>query len=113
MTGEQGGLAQRMESAAPPGGVLLPESTARLVEHLTVLADPEWVRINIVDEPVRTRRLVAIEPEHGFVRRAEAGLIGRRREMAALDALLARTIGGRGGVVHVMGPPCDCVRWRK
>ena len=27
------GLAQRMESVAPPGGVMLSESTARLVEH--------------------------------------------------------------------------------
>ena len=30
--GEQVGMAQRMESVAPPGGVLLSESTARLVE---------------------------------------------------------------------------------
>ncbi len=30
--GEQVGLAQRMESVAPPGGVMLSESTARLVE---------------------------------------------------------------------------------
>ena len=31
-TGEPVGFAQRMESAAPPGGVMLSESTARLVE---------------------------------------------------------------------------------
>jgi adenylate cyclase len=30
--GEQVGMAQRMESVAPPGGVMLSESTARLVE---------------------------------------------------------------------------------
>ena len=28
-------MAQRMESVAPPGGVMLSESTARLVEHAT------------------------------------------------------------------------------
>src|SRR5581483_520661 len=38
--GEQVGMAQRMESAAPPGGVMLGESTARLVEHVAVLGDP-------------------------------------------------------------------------
>jgi len=38
--GEQVGLAQRMESAAPPGGVMLSESTARLVEHTTLLGRP-------------------------------------------------------------------------
>ena len=31
--GQQVGMAQRMESVAPPGGVMLSESTARLVEH--------------------------------------------------------------------------------
>src|SRR5882757_10005413 len=40
-TGEAVGMAQRMESVAPPGGVMLSESTARLVEHITALAEPE------------------------------------------------------------------------
>ncbi len=45
-------MAQRMESVAPPGGVMLSESTARLVEHTVMLAEPEWVRIKGADEPV-------------------------------------------------------------
>src|SRR6476620_6285283 len=44
-TGATVGFAQRMESAAPPGGVLLSEATARLVEQTVVLAEPEWVRV--------------------------------------------------------------------
>ena len=32
-------MAQRMESVAPPGGVMLSESTARLVEHMVVLGN--------------------------------------------------------------------------
>ena len=98
-------MAQRMESVAPPGGVMLSESTARLVEHTVTLAEPEWVRIKGADEPVRARRLVAISPRDGLVGRAEASLVGRRWEMAALDAMVERTIGGRGGVVNVVGPP--------
>ncbi len=104
-TGESVGLAQRMESVAPPGGVMLSESTARLVEHTAVLAEPEWVRIKGADEPVRARRLLQIKPRHGLVGRAEAGLVGRRWEMAALDAIVGRAIGGRGGVINVVGPP--------
>ena len=104
-TGQQVGLAQRMESVAPPGGVMLSESTARLVEHVVMLAEPEWVRIKGADEPVRARRLLAIEPRDGLVGRTEASLVGRRWEMAALDAMVDRTIGGRGGVVNVVGPP--------
>jgi len=42
-----------MESVAPPGAVMLSESTARLVEHTVMLAEPEWVRIKGRDEPVR------------------------------------------------------------
>ena len=103
--GEQVGMAQRMESVAPPGGVMLSESTARLVEHTVMLAEPEWVRIKGADEPVRARRLVAIGPRDGPVGRAEASLVGRRWEMAALDAMVDRAIGGRGGVVNVVGPP--------
>ena len=104
-TGEAVGFAQRMESVAPPGGVMLSESTARLVEHTVMLAEPEWVRIKGADEPVRARRLVAISPRDGLVGRAEASLVGRRWEMAALDAIVDRAIGGRGGVVNVVGPP--------
>ncbi len=103
--GEAVGFAQRMESVAPPGGVMMSESTARLVEPKAVLAEPEWVRIKGADEPLRARRLVAIEPRHGLVGSADASLVGRRWEMAALDALVERTIGGRGGVVNVVGPP--------
>ena len=104
-TGEHVGMAQRMESVAPPGGVMLSESTARLVEHTVMLAEPEWVRIKGADEPVRARRLLAIGPRDGLVGRAEASLVGRRWEMAALDAIVDRAIGGRGGVVNVVGPP--------
>ncbi len=103
--GEQVGFAQRMESVAPPGGVMLSESTARLVEHTVMLAEPEWVRIKGADDPVPARRLLAIGPRDGLVGRAEASLVGRRWEMAALDAMVDRAIGGRGGVVNVVGPP--------
>jgi class 3 adenylate cyclase len=44
--GEQVGMAQRMESIAPPGGVMLSASTARLVEGAASLAEPELVQIN-------------------------------------------------------------------
>jgi class 3 adenylate cyclase len=103
--GEQVGFAQRMESVAPPGGVMLSESTARLVEHTVMLSEPEWVHIKGADEPVPARRLVAIGPRDGQSGRAEVGLVGRGWEMAALDAMVERTIGGHGGVVNVVGPP--------
>ncbi|ORW41547.1 cyclase [Mycobacterium paraense] len=104
-TGATVGFARRMESVAPPGGVMLSESTARLVEHIAVLGEPEWVRVKGFDEPVCARRLLGIGPRDRPVGRAEASLVGRRSEMAALDAMVDRALGGRGGVVGVVGPP--------
>ena len=104
-TGRHVGFAQRMESVAPAGGVMLSESTAQLVEDLVVLGEPEWVHIKGADEPVPARRLMGIGPRHGPVGRTEASLVGRRWEMAALDAMVDRAIEGRGGVVNVVGPP--------
>ena len=63
--GEQVGLAQRMESVAPPGGVMLSASTARLVENTAVLADLEQVRIKGHDKPVSARRLLAVARARG------------------------------------------------
>ena len=40
--GEQVGMAQRMESVAPPGGVMLSESTARLVEARRRWVNRSW-----------------------------------------------------------------------
>ena len=54
---------------------------------------------------MRAHRLLAISPRDGLVGRLEASLVGRRWEMAALDAMVDRTIGGRGGVVNVVGAP--------
>ena len=103
--GEQVGFAQRMESVAPPGGVMLSEATARLVEDVAVLAEPEQVHIKNTQMPVRVRRLVAIKPLDGTPRRPETGLVGRNREKALLADVLARSIDGHGGVVTVIGPP--------
>src|SRR5246500_5336722 len=58
--GEQVGMAQRMESVAPPGGVMLSESTARLVQHATLLAEAEEVHVKGSDVPVPARRLLGM-----------------------------------------------------
>ena len=76
-TGEPLEFAQRMESVAPPGGVMLSDSTTRLVEHTVTLTEPEWVHVKGVDKPVRARQLVAIGQRDGLVGRAEASLVGR------------------------------------
>ena len=104
--GEQVGMAQRMESVAPPGGVMLSASTARLVEGAAVLGEPELVQIKGADEPVR-RPSAAGHGRTGIAlsRRAESNLVGRRWEMSAVEGLLDRAIDGHGAVVGVVGSP--------
>jgi class 3 adenylate cyclase len=102
--GEQVGMAQRMESVAPPGGVMLSASTARLVDGSAALGEAELVQIKGAEEPVRVHRLLGIDEQHR-VRRAESNLVGRRREMSAVEGLLECAIDGHGAVVGVVGPP--------
>ncbi|MBX7431538.1 AAA family ATPase [Mycobacterium sp. Y57] len=103
--GEQVGMAQRMESVAPPGGVMLSASTALLVEGAAVLGDPEFVRIKGADQPVVARRLLDMDEQHRVAGRAQSALVGRRWEMAAVEGLLERAIEGHGAVVCVVGSP--------
>jgi class 3 adenylate cyclase len=103
--GEQVGMAQRMESAAPAGGVMLSASTARLVDGAATLGDPELVQIKGADVTVPARRLLGMGDEPRAVRRAESNLVGRRWEMSAAEGLLERAINGHGAVVCVVGSP--------
>jgi class 3 adenylate cyclase len=103
--GEQVGMAQRMESVAPPGGVMLSASTARLVDSSAALGEAELVQIKGAEEPVAAHRLVGIGDRHRGVGRAESNLVGRRWEMSAVEGLLDRAVDGQGAVVGVVGPP--------
>jgi adenylate cyclase len=103
--GAQVGLAQRMESVAPAGGVMLSESTARLVEHTVVLDAPQLVRIKGASDPVPARRLVGIAPhQQARIARGSTNLVGRTWELAALIGMLDRSTGGAGCVAGLVGP---------
>jgi adenylate cyclase len=101
--GEHVGMAQRMESVAPPGGVMLSESTARLVENTVDLGDWELVRIKGADSPVPARRLLAAG-EHHPSKRTESKLVGRTCELNTVSAILEETTHGLGGAVNIVGP---------
>jgi adenylate cyclase len=101
--GEQVGIAQRMESVAQPGGVMLSESTARLVDNAVMLGDSELVQIKGSDVPVVARRLLAVG-EHQPRRRGESTLIGRTWELNTITGILDEAIAGAGCVVNIRGP---------
>ena len=103
--GEQVGMAQRMEAVAPPGGVMLSASTARLVDGAAVLGEPEWVRIKGADEPVMARRLVAGGAQPAQMGLPGNALVGRRWELNVSHACWIGPSVVMGAVVDVTGPP--------
>ncbi|MFZ3269476.1 MAG: adenylate/guanylate cyclase domain-containing protein, partial [Mycobacterium sp.] len=102
--GEQVGMAQRMESVAPPGGVMLSESTARLVQHATLLAEAEEVLFKGSAVPVLARRLLGLADEPQWSRSPEGAMVGRELEVTTITGLLDRSTSGRGCVVRIAGP---------
>jgi adenylate cyclase len=103
--GEQVGMAQRMESVAPPGRVMVSESTALLVQDHAVLSDPQLVHVKGVRDPVPARLLLDAGRETAEMRREQSTLVGRSRELATLTGELERVISGRGRVVEIVGSP--------
>lgn len=101
--GEQVGIAQRMESVAPPGGVMLSESTARLVETAALLAESEIVHIKGTDTPVSARRLLDVFGGRGRAVRMNSSLVGRQGELAILLGALERAVEGNGCIASVTG----------
>jgi adenylate cyclase len=101
--GEQVGLAQRMESAAPPGGVMLSDSTSRLVGSAVVLSEPEPVHVKGGNTLI-ARRLLGIG-EHRPPRRTESKLVGRGWELNTVSGILAEALAGSGCIVNIVGPP--------
>jgi adenylate cyclase len=94
------GMAQRMEAAAPPGGVLCAQTTAALVEHATRLAPVEEVTIKGSDVPVEARRLESVLSEQLVVGRDEGAMLGRDADLRTLkDAF------DTASLVGVVGAP--------
>lgn len=103
--GEHVGMAQRMESVAPPGGVMLSESTARLVADRVVLGERESVLIKGVDTGVPARRLLSTDVDRRRKVRQESRLVGREAQKDAVVRLLDRAGSGAGTIIAVVGRP--------
>jgi adenylate cyclase len=96
------GMAQRMEAAAPAGGVLCSLSTARLVEGAARLGPVEEVAIKGADTPVAARRLVAVESGQTVLGRNEGAMVGRDADLGRLHGIFDT---GRSHLVGVVGAP--------
>ncbi len=101
------GLAQRMESLADPGCVVVSERTYALTTGFFDFQPLGAARVKGVPDPVGLYRLVGIGPlRTRLERRAASGLsrfVGRDPELAILEQALAAALGGTGSTITVVG----------
>jgi ABC-type oligopeptide transport system substrate-binding subunit/class 3 adenylate cyclase len=104
--GDTVNVAARLETAAPPGTVLVGADTHRLVEGLFDWGEAQRLDLKGKAAPVSAHPLTGVRPVAGKFRgmaAVHAPLVGREGELAqgrgALDDLLA----GSGGVLLVTG----------
>ena len=93
-TGDTVNVAARLEQAAPAGGVLIGESTYRLVRDTVEVVLVEPLMLKGKPEPVPAYRLLSVTQGATSTRPADLPLVGRAREIAALDAEFRRSVAG-------------------
>src|SRR5262245_55685177 len=101
------GLAQRMESLADPGCVVVSERTYALTTGFFDFQPLGAARVKGVPEPVRLYQLLGVgRLQTPFERRVAGGLsrfVGREPELAIMERALAEAIAGEGRTVAVVG----------
>ena len=103
VVGDAVNTAQRLESAAPLGQVLVSETTRRLAMHRFEFERREPIVLKGKSEPVITYRVVreldtTIEPD-------ATRFVGREPELARLTEALDRAKTGQGSVIAIVGEP--------
>src|SRR5438874_5784100 len=96
-------LAQRLESAAPPGETYVTQATVRLTEAEFEFEPAGELTLKGKAEPVRAWRLIRPRAEPAVA--ARPALIGREAELALVAEALAAIAGGEGGVLAIVGEP--------
>jgi adenylate cyclase len=101
-------LAQRLESAAPPGETYVSESTVRLTQRRFEFEPVGELTLKGKREPVPAWRLLRLRPRPRATvsETAATGLVGRGAELeAAVAALEQVAVDGSGLLVTVAGEP--------
>ena len=104
--GDTTNLAARLQSAAPPGGILISETTAKLLAGRFVTEPVGPLLLKGKSEPVVAQAVVRALPRAPLVAPSERGLtplIGRTSELAALETVFNHARAGRGQIAFVVG----------
>jgi len=102
-------LAKRIESAAPPGGVLISHDTYRHVRGIFDVEPLKTIEVRGFEEPVQVYLVERARPRAFWTRTLEVEgietrMVGRDRELQYLeDALRDLLDDGQGGLITISG----------
>ncbi|PWB55474.1 MAG: hypothetical protein C3F13_04130 [Anaerolineales bacterium] len=102
-------LAARLQSAAPPGGLLISHDTYRHIRGVFNVAAWEPIRVKGFDEPVQVYHILSAKPRafRSYTRGVEGvetRMVGRYDELKYLqDAMLSAIEDSEGQVVTIIG----------
>jgi class 3 adenylate cyclase/predicted ATPase len=105
-TGDTAGTAQRLEAAARSGEILVGDVTYRLVSNAVLVEPVEALTLKGKERPVDAWRLLGVvEGAPPFVRRMDAPMVGRQRELARLREEFDRAVAEQSlRLVTIVGP---------
>ncbi|HEY7490412.1 MAG TPA: winged helix-turn-helix domain-containing protein, partial [Candidatus Tectomicrobia bacterium] len=102
-------LAAALQDMAAPATILCSDTTARLVQGIALLEVVQPVHVPGSPRLLSVHKILGVNRQRlPVVQRGERALsrfVGRQRELAALQALLAQAEDGRGQVVGIVGAP--------
>ncbi len=101
VVGDSVNTAQRFESAAPLGGILVSEPTWRLARRRFRFQPVEPLVLKGKTAPQPAYRVLGVREQE--IELAATPLIGRAVELGRLRAALESVFGGRGALLHVVG----------
>src|SRR6266446_1588970 len=105
--GDTTNLAARLQQVAEPDTILISETTQRLAQGYIRLEALPAVLVKGKAEPITRYKVLGAGPRGsplaGREERALSPFVGRERELATLEELLAQVEGGHGQVVGIVG----------
>jgi hypothetical protein len=100
-------LVARLQQSAPPGVILMSQSTGRLVQDQVHLEAMAPLQVKGLATPVASYTLLGTRPQRSpgarLGKRTLSRFAGRARDLAVLHAVWAQVEAGRGQVVGVVG----------
>ncbi len=110
VTGDTVNTAARLQSAAPPGEILIGDATYQLTHHAFAFAPREEIPLKGKSEPVGIHRLLGLLADPRSARGLEglglaAPLVGREPELRRMEAAFEDMRAGHAQVVSLIGEP--------